>query len=290
MLMAIRPNYRGGMDARSARTFGPEDAARWIAVPGPDDDKYSRGVVGFATGSARYPGAAVLGVEAALHTGVGMVRYLGVGRPTRLVLQRRPEAVTAEGRVQAWVVGSGQDPESVDEQTAAFRDRALADAVPIVVDAGALGFVGRVTGARVLVPHAGELARLLECERDEVLADPAASAREAASRFGAVVLLKGHTSYIADADGGLLEVACAPAWTATAGTGDALAGVLGALLATHTLELDADPGAAAPLAATAAVLHGLAAERASGGGPFTVLGLCAELPAVIRGLLSGQTL
>ncbi|MGN6272219.1 MAG: ADP-dependent NAD(P)H-hydrate dehydratase [Protaetiibacter sp.] len=278
------------MDARSGRSFGPLDATGWIAVPGPDDDKYSRGVVGFATGSARYPGAAVLGVEAALHAGVGMVRYLGAGRPGRLVLQRRPEVVTAEGRVQAWVVGSGQDPEALDELTAAFRDRALADPVPVVIDAGALGLVDRATGTRVLVPHAGELARLLQCEREEVLADPAASALEAASRYSAVVLLKGHTSYVADADGGLLEVACAPAWTATAGTGDALAGVLGALLATHALELDADPGAAAPLAATAAVLHGLAAERASRGGPFTVLDLCAELPAVIRQLLAGQTL
>jgi NAD(P)H-hydrate repair Nnr-like enzyme with NAD(P)H-hydrate dehydratase domain len=81
-------------------------------------------------------------------------------------------------------------------------------------------------------------------------------------------------------------VACAPAWTATAGTGDALAGVLGALLATHALELEADPGCAAPLAATAAVLHGLAAQRASRGGPFTVLGLCSELPGVVRELLA----
>jgi NAD(P)H-hydrate repair Nnr-like enzyme with NAD(P)H-hydrate dehydratase domain len=118
------------------------------------------------------------------------------------------------------------------------------------------------------------------------VADPAASALEAAERFGAVVLLKGSTSYVADAGGGLLEVACAPAWTATAGTGDALAGVLGALLATHALELEADPGCAAPLAATAAVLHGLAAQQASRGGPFTVLGLCAELPGVVRELLA----
>ena len=76
--------------------FGPEQATRWIAVPGVDDDKYARGVVGFVTGSSQYPGAAVLGVEAAAHAGVGMIRYLGPGRPTRLVLQRRTEAVTAD--------------------------------------------------------------------------------------------------------------------------------------------------------------------------------------------------
>ncbi|MCS0500635.1 ADP-dependent NAD(P)H-hydrate dehydratase [Protaetiibacter mangrovi] len=268
-------------------SFGPVDAARWIAVPGPADDKYTRGVVGLVTGSARYPGAAVIGVEAALHTGVGMARYHGAGRPTRLVLQRRPEAVTAEGRVQAWVVGSGQDPDDLDELTAAHRDRALADPVPTVIDAGALPFVERVAGTRVLVPHAGELARVLGRDRSEVLAEPAASALDAASRYSAVVLLKGHTTRIADPGGGLLEVSAAPAWTATAGTGDALAGVLGALLATHALELEADPGCAAPLAATATVLHGLAAERAGRGAPFTVLGLCAELPAVVRELLAG---
>ncbi len=274
-------NYRGDMGT----VFGVERAREWIAVPGPDDDKYSRGVVGFATGSARYPGAAVLGVEAALRTGVGMARYLGAGRPTRLVLQRRPEAVTTEGRVQAWVVGSGQDPEALDDYSARVRDEALADPVPTVIDAGALGFVDRAAGTRVLVPHAGELARMLGRDRAQVLADAPGAALEAASRLGSVVLLKGHTSYIADPDGGLLDVSGAPTWTATAGTGDALAGVLGALLATHALELDADPGAAAPLAATAAVLHGLAAERASRGGPFTVLELCAELPVVVRELL-----
>lgn len=285
MLMTTVPNYRGDMETSSARSFGPAEAANWIAVPGPADDKYSRGVVGFVTGSTRYPGAAVLGVEAALQTGVGMVRYLGAEVPSRLVLQRRPETVTAEGRVQAWVVGSGQDPDALDETTAGLRDRALADPVPIVIDAGALGRVAQAAGPRVLVPHAGELARLLGHERETVLAAPAASALQAAAALDAVVLLKGHTTYLADAAGGLIEVACAPAWTATAGAGDALAGVLGALLATHATELAADPGTALPLAATAAVLHGLAAERASRGGPFTVLALCAQLPAVVRELL-----
>jgi len=281
--MFTSSNYRGRMDA----SFGPAQAATWIAVPGPQDDKYSRGVVGLVTGSARYPGAAVLGVEAALRTGVGMARYLGAGRPTRLVLQRRPEAVTAEGRVQAWVVGSGQDADAVDELTAAYRERALADPVPTVIDAGALASAGTAAGTRVLVPHAGELAQLLGVERAAVEADAAGAVLDAAARFQAVVLLKGHTTHVADADGGLLEVQSAPAWTATAGSGDALAGVLGALLATHALELEADPGIAAPLAATAAVLHGLAAARASGGGPFTVLDLCGELPGVIRELLAG---
>jgi hydroxyethylthiazole kinase-like uncharacterized protein yjeF len=273
------------MSAPAGDLFGPDEASQWIAVPGPDDDKYSRGVVGFVTGSARYPGAAVLGVEAALHTGVGMVRYLGPGRPTRLVLQRRPEAVTADGRVQAWVLGSGQDAGERDDATRLLLDTALGQDVPIVIDSGALDLVGVASGAVVITPHAGELAGLLRVDRAEITRDPAASARRAAADLGATVLLKGHTTHVATPDGALLRVSSAPPWTATAGAGDALAGIVGALVATHADEVAGDVAALASLAATAAVLHGLAAESASAGGPFTILDLCAALPAVIAALV-----
>ncbi|MEO6532119.1 MAG: ADP/ATP-dependent (S)-NAD(P)H-hydrate dehydratase [Pseudolysinimonas sp.] len=269
--------------------FGPADAARWIAAPADDDDKYSRGVVGFVTGSAKYPGAAVLGVEAAAHTGIGMIRYLGAGRPTRLVLQRRPEAVTAEGRVQAWVLGSGQDPEGHDELTAALLDEALAQSVPTVLDGGALGRRGDARGPVLLTPHAGELSRLVRLDVDEIRADPDAAALRAARELDATVLLKGHTTRIASPGAATgerpLRVRSAPSWLATAGAGDALAGILGALLATHHEQLAADPQLLAPLAATGAVLHGLAAERASAGGPLTILDLAAALPAVIAELV-----
>jgi ADP-dependent NAD(P)H-hydrate dehydratase / NAD(P)H-hydrate epimerase len=276
--------------------FGPADAARWIAVPGDDDDKYSRGVVGFVTGSAKYPGAAVLGVEAAARTGVGMIRYLGAGRPTRLVLQRRPEAVTADGRVQAWVLGSGQDPEDLDQMTAAILAEALAQSVPMVLDGGALGRRADARGPVLLTPHAGELSKLIGLDVDAIRADPDAAALRAARELDAIVLLKGHTTRIAvpqpKQGGGSgtksaepLRVRSAPSWLATAGAGDALAGILGALLATHHQQLLDDPTLLAPLAATGAVLHGLAAERASAGGPFTILDLAAALPAVIAELL-----
>ena len=270
--------------------FGPPDAARWIAVPGVDDDKYSRGVVGFVTGSAKYPGAAVLGVESAARTGVGMIRYLGAGRPTRLVLQRRPEAVTADGRVQAWVLGSGQDPEDLDEITAGMVDAALGQAVPMVLDGGALGRRSSARGPVLLTPHAGELSRLIGLDVEAIRADPDSAALRAARELDATVLLKGHTTRIAvpTATTGSTEpirVRSAPSWLATAGAGDALAGVLGALVATHHEELAADPSLLAPLAATGAVLHGLAAERASAGGPLTILDLAAALPAVVAELL-----
>jgi NAD(P)H-hydrate repair Nnr-like enzyme with NAD(P)H-hydrate dehydratase domain len=270
--------------------FGPADAARWIAVPAEDDDKYSRGVVGFVTGSALYPGAAVLGVEAAARTGVGMIRYLGAGRPTRLVLQRRPEAVTVNGRVQAWVLGSGQDPEKLDEATRALLDEALAQDVPTVLDGAAMTRRRDAAGPVLITPHARELSKVVDLEVEAILADPDAASLRAASELDATVLLKGHTTRVATPGGTLLHVTSAPSWLATAGAGDALAGILGALLATHAdlltdEALAADPDVLARLAATGAVLHGLAAERASDGGPLTVLDLAAELPRVIAGML-----
>lgn len=265
--------------------FGSTDAARWIAVPHENSDKYSRGVLGFVTGSAVYPGAAVLGVEAALHTGVGMVRYLGPGRPTRLVLQRRPEAVTADGRVQAWVIGSGQGADR-DADTAARIDSALEQEVPVVLDGGGFDLRDRVDGPCILTPHAGELAGILGVERAAVSADPEGSARRAAEQLSAVILLKGATTRAVTPDGLVLEASSATPWLATAGAGDALAGILGALVATHHERLAKDPDALAPIAATAAVLHGLAARRASAGGPFTVLQLVDALPAVIAELLA----
>nr|BFF13577.1 hypothetical protein GCM10025699_48800 [Microbacterium flavescens] len=92
---------------------------------------------------------------------------------------------------------------------------------------------------------------------------------------------------MASPGGTRLVAASAPSWLATAGAGDALGGVLGALLATHADEIAADPEATARLAATASVVHGIAASRASGGGPITVLGLIDALPATIASLVRG---
>jgi hydroxyethylthiazole kinase-like uncharacterized protein yjeF len=265
--------------------FGPSDAAPWIAVPSPDDDKYSRGVLGVITGSARYPGAATLGVDAALHAGVGMVRYQGAGRPTRLVLQHRPEAVTSDGRVQAWLLGSGQEPKERDELTALLLETALAQPVPTVLDGGALDLHRDATGPLVITPHARELGRLLDTDHTVIRDDAATWAQRAAAALDRVVLLKGHTTHIAAPDGTMLAVRAAPTWLATAGAGDALGGILGALLATHSQEVIDDPSLLVPLSATAALIHGLAAERASGGGPFAILELNAAIPAVIVELL-----
>jgi len=254
-----------------------DDAARHIAVPAERDDKYSRGVLGVITGSDQYPGAAVLSVEAALRTGVGMVRYLGPPRAGDLVLQRRPEAVTSPGRVQAWLIGSGMDHAQRDDT--GFQE-AVSSGLPLVLDGGALDLVRHASGPVVITPHYRELARLLGVDAGDVAKAPADWARRAVDELGATVLLKGHTTYIAG-PGASLSVEAAPSWLATAGAGDALAGILGALVATHC-EL---PELAA-LAATAAFVHGRAAQRASAGGPLTILDLCAAIPPTIAELLA----
>lgn len=262
-----------------------DDARHYIAVPGPSDDKYSRGVLGVVTGSADYPGAAVLGVDAALHAGVGMLRYLGPQRASDFVLHRRPEAVTTPGRVQAWLLGSGMDAATRDPEAAARLDGAIRQALPTVLDAGALDLVRGAAGPVIITPHFGELSRMLDASRDQIAANPAAWAVRAAEELGVTVLLKGSSTFVAAPDGTRIVAKSAPAWLATAGAGDALGGILGALVATHGELIARDPAALAQLGATASVIHGLAATQASSGGPFTIVDLIDAVPTVMARLL-----
>ncbi|MBN9213912.1 MAG: NAD(P)H-hydrate dehydratase [Microbacterium sp. SCN 70-200] len=286
------------------------DAARVLRRPTATEDKYSRGVLGVRTGSQRYPGAAVLGVEAAHRTGVGMVRYLGPERPTALVLARRPETVTEDGRVQAWLIGSGMPAMSAQHGGVEAADAGVdADAlravlggpVPVVVDAGAIELVvGRHGGAPVVVtPHDREHARLRAAAglapADALVGDEAraAAALETAAALGATVLLKGSRTIVATRRGQTLVVASPTTWLATAGTGDVLGGILGALVAAASDPLSGQTGpdavdALGPLAATAALLHGHAAAAASaarGGGPITALDVADAVASVVGGLL-----
>lgn len=271
------------MEAESM--WGAADAARHIALPQEGDDKYTRGVLGLITGSAQYPGAAVLGVEAAARTGVGMIRYLGSERAQGLILQRRPEAVMSDGRVQAWLIGSGMD--HANREPDAERDiaAALTQNVPLVLDGGALDVVHRVVAPTVITPHYRELARLLGEPVESIAANPRDWAESAATQLGCTVLLKGHTSYVSDGSA-TAAIAAAPAWLATAGAGDALGGILGALVATHSRAVLEDPTLLVGLAATASYLHGRAASLASGGGPLTILDLCESLSGVVAELVA----
>ena len=266
-------------------------ARDWIAVPQATDDKYSRGVLGVRTGSTAYPGAAVLGVEAASRTGVGMLRYLGPKRVSALVLQRRPEVVTADGRVQAWLLGSGMDAAARSAEETARLRKALKQGLPTVVDAGALDLVGGTAGPTVITPHFRELAGLLgrsgqTVTAEQIAGDPGEWAVRASSTLGCTVLLKGSVTHIASPSGIRLTVSGAPAWLATAGSGDVLAGILGALLATHSARIEADADALAALTATAAFVHAAAAHRASAGGPLVALDVAEAVPATLAALLA----
>lgn len=205
----------------------PDVAAHWPA-PDATSDKYSRGVVGVDAGSAHYPGAAVLACSGAVHAGAGMVRYLGPAPDA--VVAALPNVVTAPGRVQAHLVGSGWGDRS--DGRAALAG-VLATGLPVVVDADALALLppGPLGPHVLLTPHAGELARLLDVPRRDVVADPLGSARRAAAATGAVVLLKGATQVVVEPDGRATLAVGGPAWTAQAGSGDVLAGVCAALLA-----------------------------------------------------------
>ncbi|GLI26032.1 hypothetical protein ARHIZOSPH14_02740 [Agromyces rhizosphaerae] len=275
------------------RDFTAADAARWIAVPGASDDKYRRGVLGVRTGSDEYPGAAVLGVEGAARAGVGMIRYLGPSRARDAVLARRPEAVAQEGRVQAWLLGSGMDPARRSARLDGELREALASGLPAAVDAGVLDLAGEGTGPVVVTPHHRELVGLLAVHGvgatvEEVAANPGDWAVRAAEATGLVVLLKGAATHVAAPGGARLRVALATPWLATAGAGDVLGGILGALLATHHAELAADASVLAPLAATAAAVHGLAAREASRGGPIVALDVAEAVPRVIAGLVADR--
>ncbi|MGW9627029.1 ADP-dependent NAD(P)H-hydrate dehydratase [Microbacterium sp. NPDC055521] len=281
------------------REWTSADTGALLRVPTADDDKYSRGVVALRTGSAAYPGAAVLGVEAAWRAGAGYVLYTGGARDA--VLARRPETVAradaGRTRVGAWVIGSGTDAEHRDAHEREALAEILGGDAAVVVDAGALDLAADGTAPMVLTPHAGEFGRLragLGLEEIDLRAedDRVAGVTETAARLGATVLLKGARTVIAGPDAAPIVVGNAPAWLSTAGTGDVLGGVIGALIA-------ADPSRSLAESAAAAVwLHGHAAARASGvagassaqvrpaGHPIVALDVAEALPGAIGELLS----
>ncbi|MEV7417130.1 NAD(P)H-hydrate dehydratase [Streptomyces sp. NPDC089919] len=248
------------------------DVARLLPVPDAFSDKYRRGVVGIAAGSARYPGAAVLAVAGALRGGAGAVRYAGPAGAD--VLARYPEVLIGDGRVQAWVAGPGIG----EERDGAAR--ALASSVPVLLDADGLrGLTPEAVRSRsaetLLTPHAGEAAALLGVSRAEVEARRVWAVRELAARFGAVCLLKGATTLVCGPASGTVRVnPTGSPWLATAGSGDVLAGVAGALLAGGLSAYDA--------ASVGAYVHGLAARLAAGGAPLLAHEVAEALPRAWR--------
>ncbi len=246
-----------GLDLPKTDVLGFEAAdvaARW-PVPGPHDDKYTQGVTGVMAGSSTYPGAAVLCTGATVAATSGMVRYAGSAH--REVLAHWPEVIAsptaaAAGRVQAWVVGPGL---GTDDTGAAALWFALETDLPVIVDADGLTIlaahpelVANRVAPTVLTPHAGEFARLAGTPPGD---DRVGACRKLADTFGATVLLKGNVTVVADPGGPVYLNPAGQSWAATAGSGDVLSGMIGALLASGL--------PAAEAAAAAAFVHARAA-------------------------------
>ncbi|MGX7827453.1 NAD(P)H-hydrate epimerase [Actinokineospora sp. 24-640] len=266
--------------------LGPADVAASWRVPGPTDDKYTQGVVGIAAGSATYPGAAVLAVGAAVAATSGLTRYAGTAADE--VRARWPEVVATgsvadAGRVQSWVVGPGLGTGSTSRDV--LRE-VLADGVATCVDADGITLLGAhpdLWDARdpdapvVLTPHDREFARIGEPLGISLESSRVAAAKALAARLDVTVLLKGHATVIAAPDGRVLVNPARSHWLATAGTGDILSGLLGALLATGV-----DPLLAA---GAAAWVHVRSGELAARGAPVSASPILAAVPDAIRAVL-----
>lgn len=236
-------------------------------VPHAGGHKYTRGVVGVAAGSDQYAGAAHLVVAGAQAGTAGMVRFVGSPALGDRVVDRAPEVVLGRGRVQAWVVGPGGGDDAREQLTLA-----LAVGVPTVIDADALAAIpSRLQIPALLTPHAGELAALLETDREAVEADPFSAVTQAAERWNCTVLLKGPRTLIATPGRPTRVNLTGTPWLGTAGSGDVLAGFAGSLLASGLDPHDA--------ASAAAHLHGRAAEMLAG--PVTATDIADTLPIVL---------
>ncbi len=269
---------------------------RALPVRGAGSHKYAAGAVSVIAGSPQYPGAAVLAVRGAQRAGAGYVTAIVSEPAVALVRAQSPEAIVRRmpgvdalveldgllrERTDALVLGPGLN----GEEAEGVIHRALNADRPTVLDADGLApYAGRPDALRraaplILTPHAGELGRLLGSSSADVSRARLAAAQEAAARAEAIVVLKGDDTIIAAPDGRVLVNDLAAPALATAGTGDVLAGTIGALLASG-----ADP----LLAAAGGVrLHAragrLAAASVGAIDGVVALDVAEHLPAARRG-------
>lgn len=265
----------------------PDDVGYAWRLPGPTDDKYTQGVTGVAAGSATYPGAAVLSCGAAVLATSGMVRYAGWAADD--VRGRWPELVATgsvddAGRVQAWVVGPGLGTGQAGRD---ILRSVLSDGVPVCVDADGITLLAthpdlwdarEPDAAVVLTPHDREFARIADPHGITLGADRVAAARALSKRLDAVVLLKGNATVVAAPDGRTLVNPATSSWLATAGSGDVLSGLVGALLASGL-----DPWLAAGCAAW---VHVRAGELAADGAPVPASLIQRAIPDAVRAALA----
>ncbi|MFB2572071.1 bifunctional ADP-dependent NAD(P)H-hydrate dehydratase/NAD(P)H-hydrate epimerase [Micrococcus sp. IITD107] len=274
-----------------------------FAPPRWDDHKYSRGVLGVAAGSEQYPGAAVLVCRSALNCGLGMVRLAAPEGVRQLVLAAAPEVVAQDevgGKATAWVCGPGLGEDgSARDRLAAVVALAAKQALPVVLDASALSLVslGQVRRMRaggavvVMTPHRGELvalARRLGADAGldakhweaELDTDPVCAVRELAQALDVVLVAKGPSTLIVppEPEGSAWVQTEGGAELATGGTGDCLAGLIGAALARAQT---GSPREMAVAVAAAVRLHGTAGSQAGQDGPFGASVLPDQIRSVI---------
>lgn len=269
--VAMAQVWASGAMAEPGCKVSSHDAtlARYLLKPEADSHKYSRGVVRIIAGSQRFPGAGLLCVAGASHSGVGMIRLNAPERVENLVLAAHPQIVpdgpVLTGACDALVLGPGLDAQKADWEALAQ----LLENTPAVIDASALEPVCalikegklRLRAHHILTPHEGELARCLNLfagtDTDKTageiagkLADKAdkplgkfasqtspalqrriQGAQQLAALTGACVLAKGNRTVVVDAKAQVHTLPAATPWLATAGSGDVLAGLMGGLLA-----------------------------------------------------------
>ena len=289
--VAMAQVWASGGPTEASRKVSSHDAtlARYLLKPEADSHKYSRGVVRIIAGSQRFPGAGLLCVAGASHSGVGMIRLNAPERVENLVLAAHPQIVpdgsALTGACDALVLGPGLDAQKADWEAAAQ----LLENTPAVIDASALEPVCalikegklRLRAHHILTPHDGELARCLNLfagtDTDKTageiagkLADKAdkplgkfasqtspalqrriQGAQQLAALTGACVLAKGNRTVVVDTNSQVYLLPAATPWLATAGSGDVLAGLMGGLLA---LNVRAGAGHVGTTVASAAAL------------------------------------
>ncbi|WP_435299427.1 NAD(P)H-hydrate epimerase [Timonella sp. A28] len=296
------------------RVIEPEDftptgaLTSLVSAPPAHSHKYLRGVTGIIAGSAEYPGAGIIATQAAVASGPGMVRYLGEGSIARMIVAAAPEIVTAQGQVQSYLVGSGLPP-GLDLRDLVFT--LVREQVPVILDAGALATLDpelctHLRSHHILTPHAGELAELLtRCghprSRTDVEAQFMESAVLAHTITGATIVAKSAATIIVGRHGAYMY-SDGTSQLASAGAGDALAGILATSVAKwfahkRTSITDTDW---ALVAAGGVYMHGFAARLAAGeyqpgqnhapsgySAPITATRVIEEIPRACALLNSG---
>lgn len=246
-----------------------DDLSETVGLPKRDADAYkqSLGHVVVVGGDESMGGAVAMAAQAVLRCGAGMVTAITRGSHRSAILARRPEVMVLDaeddelvsevlGKATTLVVGPGLGRRAWGER---LFELALAERKPMLLDADGLYWLGENGAAppagTVITPHAAEAARLLDSTVPAVQADRLASARALARRVDGVAVLKGAGSVIAEPAGVRGICAHGNPGMASAGMGDVLSGVIGALLAQGH-----GPAAAAALGTC---LHSLAGDRAA---------------------------